>query len=285
MHASLSFLVPFASASICIGLVAVTALPAQTITTGAGSSGVQYFSESRSAAAFGNAKSTTYTLSATFGQIGTGEARSSTYTLTGGFPGTLQATSAAPWLTAALPTFITPRSQDLVWLSGTRLFPGIPTVSVSGQPATVIAHSATDVAVRMPNLAEPGWHEITLRNSAGETSLERGIGVLPLLYTDRAGAPNIPFDIVFKGTRGDSVLWVLGLTRGPLVKIGSFLHGLAIDPAAAVVLNTLMISANTGELKLEIPASPFPTPLYIQGLFLSNNPGYAPGSFSNLLEF
>ena len=187
-------------------------------------------------------------------------------------------------MTAAQPVFVTPRSREVVWLSGARLFPGAPTVAVSGRAASVVAQSPTDVAVRLPNLPEPGWHQITLRNSSGETSLERGIGVLPMLFTDRGPAANIPFTVVFKGTRGDTILWVVGRSPAPLFQFGSYLHGLEVGLATGKVLPAMAISSNSGELRIALPAGPLQSPLYVQGLFLTSNPGYTPGSFSNVLQ-
>lgn len=272
-------------ASIVVGLLAVTAPPAQNITAGAGSGGVRFFSESRSGADGGRANSTTFALTATLGRVAVGEASSANYAFVGGFPGTVEATTPAPWLAAATPRFITPRSQDLVWLSGARLYPDAPIVSVAGRAATVVAQSPADVAVRMPVLSEPGWHEIRLRNLGGETVIERGIGVLPLVYTEGAPASNTAFDLVFKGTKGDMVVWVLGQRSAPKFTFGAYLHGLTVDVSVGRVLDTLSIRSNTGELRLSVPPTPYPSPLFVQGLFLSNNPGYSPGSFSNLLEF
>jgi hypothetical protein len=34
-----------------------------------------------------------------------------------------------------------------------------------------------------------------------------------------------------------------------------------------------------------LAATPYSIPIHVQALFLSNNPGYSPGSFSNAIKF
>ena len=260
-------------------------LAAQIHTDNSGSSSVSYFSESKSDADGGQAQSTTYRVTAAIGQIDPGVRTSATYRLDGGFAGTLGVTATGPWLTSAAPHFVTPRTTNLVWLSGTRLNVGVTTVTVSTKPATVVAKSATDMAIRMPALPTPGWHEIKLTNSSGTTSLERGIGVLPMMFTEGAAASNSPFDLVFKGSKGDSVVWALGFGPGPVIPLGNYLHGLTINTSFVRILPTLAITANSGEFRLPVPPVPFVFTIYSQGLFLSANPGYSPGSFSNMVSF
>lgn len=69
---------------------------------------------------------------------------------------------------------------------------------------------------------------------------------------------------------------------GP-IRLGAFHHGLEINPVFLLVMPGVQILSTNGELRLPVPATPLPTTIYAQALFASNNPGYAPGSFSNLL--
>jgi hypothetical protein len=272
-------------AAAVLGLGLATGLPAQTFTDSSGSSSVTYFTESRSDSDGGTATSATYALTATIGQADPSNASSATYLLAGGFPGTLDATSTEPWLTAAQPQFVMPRSTDLVWLSGARLDLGTPTVDLSGRAATLVAQSGSDVAVRLPSLPAPGFHEIALHNAAGTTSLERGIGVLPMLFTEGAAASDTSFDLVFKGTKGDMIIWAVSRGPGQLFGFSPYLHGLTIDLTVFRVLDSLLITKDSGELRFSVPPVPFQFPAYFQALFLTSNPGYAPGSFSNVLSF
>jgi len=272
----------------CLVVIAMTWAPgvamAQRHADGAASSSLTYFSETHSVADGGSAHSATYALTATIGQTVPGEANSATYSLRGGFVSALDAVSVEPWLTFASPSYVMPRSTDLVWLSGTRLDLGASTVTVSGRPAAVVASSATDVAIRMPALSDPGWHAITLQNAAGTTSLDRGIAVLPLMYTDGAPASETEYDIVFRGSQGDVVIWAIGVSPGMRLSIAPYLHGLTISASYIKLLPSMMVSAPDGEIRFSVPATPTTIPLYVQGLFLTSNAGYAPGSFSNLLK-
>ena len=54
---------------------------------------------------------------------------------------------------------------------------------------------------------------------------------------------------------------------------------------ASRILPTMVIPNNSGELRLPIPPVPFVFTIYAQGLFLTANPGYSPGSFSNMISF
>lgn len=258
---------------------------AQTVSDNSGSSSVTYFSEAKSDADGGTSGSNTYQVTAAIGQIDPSVRTSATYRLDGGFTASLGVTTNGPWVTSAGPQYVTPRTSNIVWITGSRLNFGPAAVTVSGVPATVIATSATDIAVRMPPLPSPGWHEIKLTNNGGTTSLERGIGVLPMMYTTSAAVPNKAFDLIFKGTQGDSVVWALGFNPGPVVPLLNFLHGLTISTSFVRILPTLRITDSSGELRMKFPAVPFLVTVYTQGLFLSSNPGYSPGSFSNMVKF
>ena len=259
-------------------------LTAQKHSDGSASSSLTYFSESHAAADGGLARSATYVLDAAIGQSVPERADSATYFVRGGFASTLDAFSVAPWLTYARPAYVMPRSSNLLWLSGARLNLGAPTVTVAGRPAPVVASSGTDVAVQMPTLSDPGWHTVTLRNTAGVSSLDRGVAVLPLLYTQGAPASEVEYDIVFRGSQGDVVVWALGVSPGVRLSIAPFLHGLTISASYIKVLPSMTVSASNGEARFRVPATPTTMAIYLQALFLTSNSGYAPGSFSNMLK-
>lgn len=278
----------FVPLAVAAGLTASFALPAQTVTDSSGSSSPNYFSESKASADGGAAQSVTYALTATVGQGEPADASSATYSLVGGFIGTLDAVSTEPWLTAARPILNKPRNPKLVWLSGSRLdLANVPTVMISGTPATIVAKSQTDVAIQLPSFLDPGWHEITYTNGGGTTSLERGLGILPMIYTDRAPAAEKAFDIVFKGTPNDFVFWAVAFQPGPKFPIGQYLHGITLSATFFRVLTPFTIPANTDEVRFSVPPTVFGIDVYVQGLFLNMNPnsGYDPGSFTNMLKF
>lgn len=268
-------------------LVSMGTVRAQVDRGSSGAAGGLFFSESSAHVDGGNAQSTTFKLAATVGDpIQTGRASSTNFDVEGGFLGTLSASGTSPWVTFCLPNFVSPLSQLIVWLSGTRLdIGGSPTVTVGGQAATVLSRSPTALAVRLPSLKVPGFQPIVVQNSGGSSTLSQGVGVLPMIFTEGAAASNKDFDLIFKGTQGDSIVWALGVNEGPPISIGNFLHGLTINPSFVRVLPTMQIASPTGELRLPIPGVPFNFTIYVQALFVTTNPGYAPGSFSNLLRF
>ncbi len=273
-------LTPFAVVLVLAGL------SGQSVTDNSGSGSVNYFSESRAIVDGESSGSTTYALISTIGGQEVGRSTSPTYSLSGGFVSTIDVQSSGPWLTAATPHFVTPRNSNLIWLNGTRLvFNDTPTVTVSGKAATVVARSKTDVAIRIPPLMDPGWHRVELSNSRGKSSLERGFGVLPIIYTEGAAASGVPFDLVFQGTKGDRVIWALGFSASAPVPIGNFLHGFSMASGFFRILPTIPITANSGEFRLPIAPVPFSVTIYVQGLFLTSNPSYSPGSFSNRVAF
>ena len=61
--------------------------------------------------------------------------------------------------------------------------------------------------------------------------------------------------------------------------------GLAISPAVLLVLPGFAIADASGEVRLHFPPQTYATGLVLaQGLFVSSNPGYAPGAFSNVVR-
>jgi hypothetical protein len=81
------------------------------------------------------------------------------------------------------------------------------------------------------------------------------------------------------------IVWALGFAPGPKFKLDNFLYGLTINPSPIRLLPGFAITDSSGEFRLAIPPVPFCVTLYTQALFLSKNPGYSPGSFSNRVSF
>ena len=126
---------------------------------------------------------------------------------------------------------------------------------------------------------------MTLSTSSGTTTLPRGVGVLPMVYVEPPPARRRGFDLVFHGSRGDQVLWAVGIApaAAPL-PISGMHYGLAIDPAVLLVLPGATILDPSGQWRLPFPATDTPVSVYLQALFVSSDPAYAPGAFSNLLR-
>ena len=104
-----------------------------------------------------------------------------------------------------------------------------------------------------------------------------------MMYTEGAPGSNVPFDMVFRGTKGDKVFWAIGITAGPPVVVPGYVYGLRVGTAPVFLVSTMSITRADGEARISFPATPYPIQIFVQGLFMSTNPSYAPGSFSNLL--
>ena len=220
-------------------------------------------------------------------------AKSINYELVGGFCARLDVDpTGKPWLLGVLPRYVTPKSAAKLWLHGSSLKLGpTPTIKIGGLAANVDTRENHLITTKLPFNAgpiskpEPGWQPVTVSNTFGTTTLPEGIGILPMIYTEPAPAPNVKFDLVFKGTKGDQVIWVLAALPAPPVALGSLLYGLAVNPGTMVILPGFTIFSPSGELRFPVPATNYVGPFYVQALFVGQNSGYAPGSFSNVLVF
>jgi hypothetical protein len=249
-------------------------------------SSANYFIASRQPVSGGAAQSQSYALVGCV--AGGGNVQSTSFRLDGGFAASLTTpTFGSPWLAAARPRFATPRSAVTVTLLGTGLDLGSnPAVRVGGVPAPVTARSGDSLQVTLPSQPAPGWQGIELTNSGGTSILAQGIGILPMIYCDPPAATSTPFRLVFKGSQRDTVVWALGIGATNPVPLSGFGFGLGLSTAVLFVMPGASVLPASGELALPIPASAYvPASIYAQALFLSTDPGYAPGSFSNVLRF
>ena len=275
--------------TLLTGLLALT-LAADGAAQATASKG--FFLSATARAAGGSSASTGFSMTASFGAAAAKPAGSAGYRLVGGFTAGLDApVTGRPWLAGALPRITTPRSGALVTLSGTELNGTAFSVKIGGQNATVLSRSENEVQVRLPFQPVPGFQPVTVSNgtvSNGTVSstLPDAIGVLPLVTTDEAPAPNRAFDIVFKGSPGDAVSWCYGMN--PIIPLGipGYLHGLALSPSSYVVMPGFSILDPSGEFRVPVPPLSYPVgTIYAQAFFFTSNAGYAPGAFSNLLRF
>ena len=236
----------------------------------------------------GGCQSTTYYLNAAVGAGAVAQpSGSATYRLAGGFTANLGVVSSGkPWLAGVTPRFATMRGKAALTLSGTEFDLGsTPTIKIGGQVAVVGTRVKHAITTLLPIQPAPGWQPVEVISSAGTTILPRGIGVLPMVMSDPAPASDVAFDLVFKGTKGDFVYWAVGAAQVAPIPIPGILYGLGLHPSAFVVVAGFSIADNSGEARLPIPPRSYGTgTIYIQGLFSTTNPGYAPASFSNVLR-
>ena len=246
-----------------------------------------YLLASHEQASGATSNSTSYQLSCAVGAgVVASHAKSASYVLLGGYTATLDLkTTGQPWLTGVTPRFATPKGGAAVTLFGSELNLGTGvTVKIGGQAATVGVRTNGRITTKLPFQPAPGWQPVSVTAPGfGTSTLPEAIGILPMIFTDPAPAPNVAFDFVFKGSQGDNVILAVGLTAGPPAPLGGLLYGLVLNPI--VVVAVFPIANPTGELRFPVPPINFRGTLFAQALFITSNPGYAPGSFSNFLVF
>ena len=189
-------------------------------------------------------------------------------------------------MTAVRQSGVAMRNRATVSLDGTDLTGSPTTVLVGGVQATITNATRDRVTVTLPFHPAPGWIPVTMQNNAGSTTNPRGLAVLPLLEADPTPAPGKAFDLVFRGSPGDQILWAMGIAVGPPIPLPGALYGFAIVPPTFLVFSGFgVVTRADGILRLPIPPQSYPVGLiYLQGLFRTSNPGYGPAAFSNVLR-
>ncbi len=209
------------------------------------------------------------------------------YVLTGGFPATLDAKLALqPWLTGLRPLYVPLKGGTALTLHGTELALGANTgVQIGTKNAIVSARTRDSVKATMPAGLEPGWQSVTVTTGGKTSTLQRGIAVLPMLELLKPAEPLLPFTVEYRGAPGDVVVLFVGASKLPFAApVPPFMHGLELNPAAMLVLNPAVVSAPSGVLHTPLPALAWARPLLFQAITISKNPGYSPGSFTNLVS-
>jgi hypothetical protein len=270
--------------STVISLALFAPLTAQDATATASST--NHFLASFEFGAGGRASSSNHVLHASFGD-GAVAARASTanHELTGGFNAALDAaTTGRPWLSTVSPRYTAMRSGASVTIFGTELNLG-STVTIGGQAATVQTKAKDRITIALPNQPVPGWQPVTVNSTSGNHTLGQGIGILPMLETGPAAASDVPFSIVFRGSPGDTIVWALGVAPITPIPLGGFGYGFGLNPGLMMMLPGFGMPSADGVFKMSFPATTYPTGLiYVQAVFASSNPGYAPGAFTNILR-
>lgn len=272
----------------CLILCSTVQLAAQAPADTHAAASSKWFLVGGETASGGAATSLTYRLEASTGSgVVARAATSSTYRLAGGYFGITEVpVTGAPRLAGVLPRFVTPRGGARITLAGTELdLGGAPVIEVDGRAASLVGTPQPgELRADLPQLGAPGWRPLRVTTPQGSSVLPRGIGVLPMLFCEPAPASGRASGIVFKGSQGDQILWVVGAapTAAPIA-LGGFGFGLRVDPSLYLVMPGFAVAAADGEFRLPLPAAKYRIPLYLQALFVSNNPGYGPASFSNLL--
>lgn len=270
--------------STLISLALLAPLAAQDATSTASTS--NHFLAGFEFGSGGRAFSSKHVLHASFGDgMVASRAFTGNHVLTGGFNASLDAaTTGKPWLSTVSPRYTALRSGVNVTIVGTELNLGT-TVSIGGQTATIQSKAKDRITVRLPDQPIPGWQPVTVNSTSGNHTLAEGIGILPLIETDPAPASDVPFGFVFRGSQSDTIIWALGLAPISPIPLGGFGYGFGLNPGLMLVMPGFGIADPSGVFRMSLPATTYPTAsIYVQALFAGNNPGYAPGAFSNIVR-
>jgi hypothetical protein len=184
-----------------------------------------------------------------------------------------------------LPRFATLRGQGAVVLHGTEMNFGTPPVlTIGGQTAPLLVRSNDKLTTTLPIQTAPGWRPIVASNSLGTTTLPRGVGVLPMLDFPDAPAPALPSRLEVRGRQGDALVLLAALGAIPPLPFRPFGHGLQLDLVTLLLLPPFVITDPQGVFSIQTPAGT-PVKVFLQALVLTSDPGYAPGSFTNVVSF
>jgi hypothetical protein len=236
----------------------------------------------------GSTQSAVHRLTGTFSSgVPATRAASPGFVLLGGFPAAIEAPAGGrPWLTGVRPALAPLLGGTALTLHGTGLDVGpLPQVAIGGQPAVAGARTSATLQTVLPRQPRPGYRPVDLQNSSGSSTLPAGLGVLPLLDFPVAHQANVPLALRYRGAQGDQMVLVLALGTLPVpLALPPFHHGLELDLFTLTVLPALPVAGADGALLLPLPAVAPPVPVHLQAFSFTQDPGWAPGSFTNAVR-
>ncbi|MFO1078135.1 MAG: IPT/TIG domain-containing protein [Planctomycetota bacterium] len=249
-------------------------------------SGATHFLVPSESGAGGRAQSLTYGLTGTLSSgVPAVRATSTGFVLLGGFPAEIETTLTGPWLTGVLPAYGPLLGGTPLTLYGTQLNQGPAQVAIGGVPATAGASTAGTLQTVLPPQPAPGYRPVTLQNGMGAAVLPKGIGVLPLIDLPVAHQWNVPFGLRYVGAQGDFFALGLSFSLGPTpLVVPPFRYALQMDLASLLVVGTFLVTDPGGELTIGLPAVAPVIPIYFQCVSFTQDPGWFPGSFTNVVR-
>jgi hypothetical protein len=213
--------------------------------------------------------------------------QSASFRLVAGFPSTLEPPITGLVVSGVRPLFAAMRSQADATIHGRGLDLGAtpPQVTVGGQPAAVRSRAPATLTVALPDQPVPGWQPVVVTGQLGSAALPTGIGILPMLELERPAVQRVPTGLRYRGTPNDQFVIAIGSTLATTPwSVPGFGYELRIAPPGLLTTEVFTVSDPSGVLSTGFPALPSVPPILLQGFTLSANPGYAPGSFTNLVR-
>jgi IPT/TIG domain len=205
----------------------------------------------------------------------------------GGFLGALQVPLVGvPWVTGVTPRFVKPSGSPTILLHGSQLAAGSqPVVEIGGAVATVVSRAGDQLSATAPPLPVPGYQSVSLTTSTGSSRLESGIGVLPMIDTPEPLNGWDPNALRFHVSQGDFLIFGLASRLSPVgIQFEDWKHLLLLDPADIVLTDSYFVADPEGKLTLTIPPFFASGQVHCQALVITNEPSYAPASFTNVLS-
>jgi hypothetical protein len=249
-------------------------------------SGTTHFLVASESSAGGTTQSFVHRLTGTLSSgVPAARATSPGYVLLGGFPAAIETTATGtPWLTHVTPGHGPLLGGTAVTLHGTELNLGpVPQITIGGVAAVPGARTNATLQTVLPRQPRPGYQAVTVQNTSGSSTLSKGIGVLPLIEFPVAHQSNVPLDLRYRGARGDQFVLALALGSNPFpLVLPPFHHGLQLDLFTLFVLPPITVTDPGGVLTIGLPAAAPAVPIWFQGFSFSQDPGWFPGSFTNV---
>lgn len=254
------------------------------------SSSQSYFQTSTEHADGGQSQSPIYAMRSVTGPTLVPEpcSASATYVVEGGFTATLDATYIGrPWSTGVSPLYVGPAAGPTITIHGTELDLGaVPTVTIGGINATVQTRSIDNLTVTLPAQPEPGFQPVEITNGLGTTRVDGGIGILPILDTVCPVNSQTRIGMEYIGSPGDTAVLLLGVAPAAVgFPVLNFGYSLQIDPGF-LLASAPFVAGPDGRVFFDLPPTNLADFVVLQTLtYITVNPSYPNGSFSNLLDF
>lgn len=212
---------------------------------------------------------------------------SNAYASGGGLLGSLQVSFVGlPWVTGVSPRFIKPSGNQNIFLHGSQLSAGAqPSVEVGGLAATVVARSGDQLEASVPAQSVPGYKSVALTTTSGSSRIEAGIGVLPMIDTPEVLNGWDANALRFHVSQGDFLIFGLASQLSSVgIQFEGWNYRLMLDPNDIVLTDSYFVADPEGKLTLTIPPFFASGVVHCQALVITNEPSYAPASFTNVLS-
>ena len=150
---------------------------------------------------------------------------------------------------------------------------------------SVVSRAVDEITATASLQLKPGYQPVTLTTGAGSSRLDAGVGVLPMIDTPEPLNGWDPNALRFHVSQGDFLIFGLASRVLPVgIQIEDWNHSLLLDPNDIVLTDSFFVGDPEGKLTLTIPPFFASGQVHCQALVITNDPTYAPASFTNVLS-